>query len=484
MNHNSSVQPLLAYLVVDRTGLIEGRINIIQNQLDALRTTLHHNKVAPIRIRLKVVEAFAATVGMIEPTLSHRLQLSGRSPGCDLKGATREILNNLQKALDVGQSSKIEVIILLAGKPAGDWQGGIDSLANRGVRVSVIAFDTEQMIDNETLKKIKTQDGVIFRETRVDHDSIEQIFEWIAESLQHSATSTDRVPPAEAQAISPSPLNTQTTPQSTPVPQPLPTQSQTAPPPQQDSTALKTITLDQSSQVELPPTPEAPATPISPETPVIAEVAAFPAEQVEPPPMDVAGMSSEEVKLEVAIPEQGASRIVQESVSPPSGDLSLNEEHTLFKVKPPETFPSIETVLEMDIENPSLKEEIAETTIEAAPAPLRATKGGVATIWEDREPIDPSDPVPHTDTQILNAIDNWRIIGASRRGKMHAHKGIYREDAFALDQINGWHLMVVADGGGSCPLSRVGSQLAANAAITAMAQIIESMAGATLPLKK
>ena len=65
-----------------------------------------------------------------------------------------------------------------------------------------------------------------------------------------------------------------------------------------------------------------------------------------------------------------------------------------------------------------------------------------APTAEEREPTDPSDPVPHTDTQTLEALDGWCMVGASRRGKMHAHKGIYREDAFALGEANGWHLVV------------------------------------------
>ena len=32
---------------------------------------------------------------------------------------------------------------------------------------------------------------------------------------------------------------------------------------------------------------------------------------------------------------------------------------------------------------------------------------------------------------------------------MHAHKGIFREDALAMGEVNGWQLVVVADGGGT-----------------------------------
>jgi len=52
---------------------------------------------------------------------------------------------------------------------------------------------------------------------------------------------------------------------------------------------------------------------------------------------------------------------------------------------------------------------------------------------------------------------------------MHEHNGSFREDAFALAATeNDWHIMVVADGGGSCSLSRVGSNVAANTAVNVM----------------
>ena len=109
---------------------------------------------------------------------------------------------------------------------------------------------------------------------------------------------------------------------------------------------------------------------------------------------------------------------------------------------------------------------------------------GIARNWQVLEPTDPADPVSHEVVDKKDTAGGWRIVGASRRGKMHAHKGIYREDAFALGEVDGWHLMVVADGGGSCPLSRVGSQLAANTAVETMAQFIKSAGEATLPVQE
>jgi hypothetical protein len=119
----------------------------------------------------------------------------------------------------------------------------------------------------------------------------------------------------------------------------------------------------------------------------------------------------------------------------------------------------------------------------AEPAPVN--EGGVAAIWKEVEPpAELGDRVQHTDEKSITAGDDWRIIGASRRGKMHAHKGIFREDAMAIAEVGGWHLMVVCDGGGSCPLSRVGSRRAADEAIATMTSFIRSMSNGELDIKE
>jgi hypothetical protein len=101
-------------------------------------------------------------------------------------------------------------------------------------------------------------------------------------------------------------------------------------------------------------------------------------------------------------------------------------------------------------------------------------KDGVAAIWQNLEP-DPSlsDRVPHELKKRFPIGKEWEIIAASRRGKMHAHKGSFREDAYAMGEANGWQFIVVADGGGSRTMARVGSNLAANTAINRMKQVAQ-----------
>lgn len=95
-------------------------------------------------------------------------------------------------------------------------------------------------------------------------------------------------------------------------------------------------------------------------------------------------------------------------------------------------------------------------------------------VWQELEPTDSSDPVPHQAYRLLNGTEDWRLVGASRRGKMHAHQGDYREDAFAIEAVGSWHLVAVSDGAGSYPLSRVGSHLAVETAVTKMKEILSA----------
>lgn len=52
------------------------------------------------------------------------------------------------------------------------------------------------------------------------------------------------------------------------------------------------------------------------------------------------------------------------------------------------------------------------------------------------------------------------LIGASARGRSHAHKGTHRDDDFFIDSTTDWNILAVADGAGSCQFSRKGAELA------------------------
>ena len=103
--------------------------------------------------------------------------------------------------------------------------------------------------------------------------------------------------------------------------------------------------------------------------------------------------------------------------------------------------------------------DAAKLTIKLSQADL-AGDPAKPPLWGEREPTDRSYPVPHHDARIVPGVEGWRIIGVSRRGKLHAHEGKYREDAWdaALSAGQQWQIIAVADGGGAYPLARVGAQ--------------------------
>jgi serine/threonine protein phosphatase PrpC len=103
--------------------------------------------------------------------------------------------------------------------------------------------------------------------------------------------------------------------------------------------------------------------------------------------------------------------------------------------------------------------------------------GNGAAVWLELEPEDLSDATKHTLNGATDGISGWRILAASRRGKIHAHEGSYRDDAFEYETISGWHAVAVADGAGSCRLSRVGAGVACRAALEAMRKTISEASG-------
>jgi len=84
------------------------------------------------------------------------------------------------------------------------------------------------------------------------------------------------------------------------------------------------------------------------------------------------------------------------------------------------------------------------------------------SLWQELEPpADSPYPKEHTDARLVPGKDGL-LVGASRRGRAHAHKGTFRDDDFFIgfDNDSGWHVLTVADGAGSAPYSREGSRIA------------------------
>jgi len=83
------------------------------------------------------------------------------------------------------------------------------------------------------------------------------------------------------------------------------------------------------------------------------------------------------------------------------------------------------------------------------------------TLWKDL-PSDPGAPFRKLDQNQDSLNGEVYIVAASKRGRSHAHDGLFRDDDFAFTTFGpgGWHIVTVADGAGSAKYSREGSRIA------------------------
>lgn len=83
------------------------------------------------------------------------------------------------------------------------------------------------------------------------------------------------------------------------------------------------------------------------------------------------------------------------------------------------------------------------------------------SLWKDIA-SDPQAPFWKRDQDSATLLGEVYCVGASKRGRSHAHEGGFRDDHFALTTTgpSGWHVMVVGDGAGSARFSRQGSKVA------------------------
>ena len=92
------------------------------------------------------------------------------------------------------------------------------------------------------------------------------------------------------------------------------------------------------------------------------------------------------------------------------------------------------------------------------------------SLWQNL-PSDASDPFHKADnaSQRLGSA-HGTLLAARIRGRSHAHSGSFCDDDFrlAIHPSSGAHILVLADGAGSAHYSRLGAQLAVNAAADAI----------------
>ncbi len=81
------------------------------------------------------------------------------------------------------------------------------------------------------------------------------------------------------------------------------------------------------------------------------------------------------------------------------------------------------------------------------------------SLWKDL-PSDPQGKFAKPDEACSAIRAQLFMVGASKRGRSHAHVGSYRDDdyGFHFAENSGWHIGIAADGGGSSKYSRFASQ--------------------------
>jgi hypothetical protein len=119
-------------------------------------------------------------------------------------------------------------------------------------------------------------------------------------------------------------------------------------------------------------------------------------------------------------------------------------------------------------------QKIVQTVAPAAPPKVKASP----TRWRALESNQQGfHAVPDRFTTSTAGTEGYYLVGASNRGKTHAHNGTYREDATEVSATSHWNLIAVSDGAGTAPLARVGANLAVKHAVAAMRKAMPAQPG-------
>ncbi|HYH69667.1 MAG TPA: PP2C family serine/threonine-protein phosphatase [Urbifossiella sp.] len=159
---------------------------------------------------------------------------------------------------------------------------------------------------------------------------------------------------------------------------------------------------------------------------------------------------------------------------PPDGEIRI-------EVTPADHVPDFDLQLDTDAPAlavpPPLPPQLPPPLPAQLPPPLPPPPAAVKRAeWKVLEPDERTDPVPHEAFEAGPAQPGWEVVAASVRGKLHAHKGQWREDSYKWATADGWTILAVSDGAGSARLSRVGSRLACDTAVSRLQKLLAGYA--------
>jgi len=447
------------YFIIDCTGEMGDRIELLNDQLNA-RIKAFEQAETGSRATTTVITMGDASCRLVPRQRLEGFHLSRRPAGCDLSGALLLLESSLRDSR-ASADDKVEIVVLLNREPVSGWENQVQSLQSRRLNFTAIDFSGESKVRRETVKRIASQKDRALRLDAPTRENIQTALDYVFSEILGMSPVRKEARPATSSLESGPP---------SPQPHPQAMRGHTVPLPKRQLSPEKEGTARPPEQ-----TPETAAEEVAPrkaelapadqtESAVLADQEAHALQQVAQPTATDARTGDDQT-AQAKVP--GKAIKVRVSARDPDAQATADEMDTGSVDEALTDQPSEQAVEEMqpepDVKPPPIDEE------------------GVATIWKELEPpAELGDRVGHVDTDEKDAPGNWKLIGASRRGKMHAHKGIFREDAFVLGEEGGWHLAVVADGGGSCSLSRVGSHLASETAVARMVEIIQGVSGKQL----
>lgn len=91
------------------------------------------------------------------------------------------------------------------------------------------------------------------------------------------------------------------------------------------------------------------------------------------------------------------------------------------------------------------------------------------SLWKNLRPPEDGIFYKESEDQKNLILKNKKILGASKRGRSHAHEGSFRDDHFIIENLeNDWVFLAVADGAGSARFSREGSKISCEASLNSI----------------